>query len=104
MGRLLEDYQWGMAVDAHGRDFFFEPEPSPNFAPTNAEPGSQEKIEVMRLRVELGLPIHHQHDRKDYEGVKKTTARSSKKTEAAYGRRVYLTAQTVKRWKKVLGQ
>ena len=35
------------------------------FVPTDAAPGTNEKIEVLRRRVATGLPLWHDHDRKD---------------------------------------
>lgn len=40
-----------------------------DFPPTDLRPGSQEKIELMRMRLELGLPMIHPHDRSDFEGI-----------------------------------
>ncbi len=51
----------------HDEDFF--PEPTPDFEPTDAPAGSEEKIEVLRRRVELGMPLWHVNDRADYTGL-----------------------------------
>ncbi len=40
--------------------------PPDHFKPTDAVPGSAEKLEVLARRVELGLPLWHEKDRKDY--------------------------------------
>jgi hypothetical protein len=37
--------------------------------PTSTVPGSREKIEVLRQRVELGQPLWHDEDRQDYAGM-----------------------------------
>lgn len=39
------------------------------FVATDAAPGSPEKIEIMRRRLELGHPIFHENDRSDYGGL-----------------------------------
>lgn len=39
------------------------------FLPTDAAPGSPEKIEVLAMRLELGLPLYHPDDREDREGL-----------------------------------
>lgn len=38
------------------------------FKATDAEPGSQEKIEILRKRCSLGQPLFHENDRVDYHG------------------------------------
>lgn len=40
-----------------------------NFVPTDLPPGSVEKIELMRLRHDKGLPVFHKNDRVDCEGL-----------------------------------
>ena len=47
----------------------FDPSDSGEFEPTDAPAGSQEKIETLRKRVELGLPLWHGSDRVDYSGL-----------------------------------
>ncbi|MFN4896629.1 MAG: hypothetical protein ACK5HO_12645 [Pseudomonadota bacterium] len=49
-----------------GTDESFEPEVLPTDQPTDAPPGSVEKIEVLRRRVEIGAPLWHPKDRLDY--------------------------------------
>lgn len=39
------------------------------FLPTNTAPGSAEKIEILRRRVELGQPLWHALDRFDLSGL-----------------------------------
>lgn len=51
------------AILKYGHDEDFEPEaPDDVFAPTEALPGTPEKIDVLRRRVELGLPLWHSED------------------------------------------
>ncbi|GIW90496.1 MAG: hypothetical protein KatS3mg109_0928 [Pirellulaceae bacterium] len=57
------------AILKYGHDEEFVPHDSPEFVPTDAPAGSPEKIEVLRRRVELGLPLWHKDDRKDYTGL-----------------------------------
>lgn len=45
-----------------GHDEDFEPQPGPMYLPTNSSPGSMEKINVLALRVDLGLPLWHPKD------------------------------------------
>lgn len=58
------------AVARYGEDGDFKPIATPgakkNFIPTDAPPGSDEKINVLRQRLEKGLPLWHRCDRKDY--------------------------------------
>ena len=39
------------------------------FESTDAPAGSEEKIEILRKRLELGLPLWHEEDRYDYNGL-----------------------------------
>ena len=57
------------AILKYGHDEDFDPEPSADFLPTDAPAGSPEKIDVLRKRVELGLPLWHDNDRMDYTGL-----------------------------------
>jgi hypothetical protein len=57
------------AILKYGHDEDFAPEPSESFHPTSAPAGSPEKIEILRKRVELGLPLWHDADRVDYSGL-----------------------------------
>jgi hypothetical protein len=55
------------ALSVYGHDEDFEPlnfSSSPEYHGTKYGPGSLEKIEVMRRRVEVGLPLWHQDDAK----------------------------------------
>ena len=57
------------AILKYGHDEDFNPEPVDGFEPTDAPAGSPEKIEILRRRVELGLPLWHDEDRVDYSGL-----------------------------------
>lgn len=57
------------AIVKYGHDEDFAPEATVEFEATNAPAGSDEKIETLRRRVELGLPLWHKEDRKDYTGL-----------------------------------
>jgi hypothetical protein len=57
------------AILKYGHDEDFAPSTSGDFAATNAPAGSDEKIEILRKRVELGLPLWHGSDRVDYSGL-----------------------------------
>jgi hypothetical protein len=52
------------AITKYGHDEDYEPKPDVLFFPTMFSPGSDEKIEVLRQRVELGLPLWHEQDEK----------------------------------------
>ena len=57
------------AILKYGHDEDFDPTESADFEPTNAPAGSQEKIDILRHRVENGLPLWHDKDRVDYSGL-----------------------------------
>ena len=57
------------AILKHGHDEDFSPEESEEFDATNAPAGSEDKIEIMRRRIESGVPLWHGHDRVDYRGL-----------------------------------
>ena len=57
------------AILKYGHDEDFVPAESDNFHPTDAPAGSSSKIEELRKRVELGLPLWHEEDRMDYSGL-----------------------------------
>jgi len=46
-----------------GHDEDFQPQIDQRFEPTDAPMGSQEKIEVLARRAQLGLPLWHPNDR-----------------------------------------
>ena len=54
------------AITRDGHDEFYRPKRTPEFAPTDAAPGSQEKLDLLRRRVTMGLPLWHDLDRRDY--------------------------------------
>jgi hypothetical protein len=45
------------AILKYGHDEEWSPDPNVEFEPTDAPAGSPEKIEVLRKRLELGLPL-----------------------------------------------
>jgi hypothetical protein len=57
------------AILKYGHDEDFFPEETNTFHPTDAPAGSEEKIEILRRRVEMGLPLWHSRDRVDYSGL-----------------------------------
>ena len=57
------------AILKYGHDEDFSPIASDDFQPTDAPAGSEEKIEALRRRVELGEPLWHTEDRTDYTGL-----------------------------------
>ncbi|MBM4001536.1 MAG: hypothetical protein FJ297_18720 [Planctomycetes bacterium] len=57
------------AILKYGHDEDFVPSDFCEFEPTDAPAGSPEKIEVLRQRVESGLPLWHFNDRQDYAGL-----------------------------------
>ena len=57
------------AILKYGHDEDFAPEVTDDFVPTDAPAGSDEKIETLRRRVEMGEPLWHDMDRMDYSGL-----------------------------------
>jgi hypothetical protein len=57
------------AIDSDGHDENYMPTVSSEFDPTDAAPGSQEKIQLLRHRIANGLPLWHAADRSDYAGL-----------------------------------
>lgn len=58
------------AILKYGHDEDFAPAAeSENFEATEAPAGSEAKIDELRKRVELGLPLWHDSDRADYSGL-----------------------------------
>lgn len=57
------------AILKYGHDEDFAPEVKDEFEATDAPAGSDEKIEILRRRVELGLPLWHDSDRVDYSDL-----------------------------------
>jgi hypothetical protein len=57
------------AILKYGHDEDWLPSPKANFDSTDAPAGSPEKIEILRKRLELGLPLWHEEDRYDYNGL-----------------------------------
>ena len=68
----MEGQQVGNVFEAilkYGHDEDFKPTSGTSFKATNAPAGSVDKIEEMRRRVQLGLPLWHRNDRVDYTGL-----------------------------------
>jgi hypothetical protein len=57
------------AILKYGHDEDFVPDDSDDFQETDAPAGSEAKIEELRRRVELGMPLWHECDRADYSGL-----------------------------------
>ena len=57
------------AINQDGHDENFLPNGSGEFVPTDAAPGSHEKIRLLRKRIARGLPLWHDEDRADYAGL-----------------------------------
>ena len=57
------------AILKYGHDEGFAPLADSGFSPTNAPAGSEDKIELLRRRVEQGQPLWHTEDRCDYSGL-----------------------------------
>jgi hypothetical protein len=57
------------AILKYGHDEDFAPLEDNNFVPTNAPAGSDDKIELLRQRVQRGQPLWHGEDRRDYSGL-----------------------------------
>jgi hypothetical protein len=51
-------------LEAMGNDFLYEPVRTYDFEPTDAEPGSEEKLQVLIMRARLGQPLWHENDKK----------------------------------------
>lgn len=68
----MEGNQIGNVFEAilkYGHDEDFAPTLSSDFKATDAPAGSTDKIEELRRRVALGLPLWHRNDRVDYTGL-----------------------------------
>jgi hypothetical protein len=57
------------AILKYGHDEDWLPNFKASFDATDAPAGSPEKIEILRKRLELGLPLWHGDDRYDYNGL-----------------------------------
>ena len=64
-----KNYNVFEAILKYGHDEDFVPVAGDDFEPTDAPAGSAEKIEQMRERVALGMPLWHTKDRSDYSGL-----------------------------------
>jgi hypothetical protein len=57
------------AILKYGHDEDFVPDGGNGFVATDAPAGSDDKIEELRRRVQLGQPLWHVADRCDYSGL-----------------------------------
>jgi hypothetical protein len=57
------------AILKYGHDEDFLPEDREDFEPTDAPAGSEDKIAILRRRIEQGMPLWHDSDRQDYSGL-----------------------------------
>ena len=57
------------AILKYGHDEDFAPIEGDEFEATNAPAGSDEKLAILRRRVEQGTPLWHLNDRFDYSGL-----------------------------------
>ncbi len=57
------------AILKYGHDEDFTPAETEEFLSTSAPAGSRAKIEALRQRVEMGVPLWHDDDRADYSGL-----------------------------------
>ncbi len=57
------------AILKYGHDEDFVPLDDHEFDSTDSPAGSRTKIEMLRQRVELGQPLWHEEDRRDYTGL-----------------------------------
>lgn len=57
------------AILKYGHDEDFAPTEADDFDATDAPAGSEAKIEELRRRVQLGMPLWHNNDRCDYTGL-----------------------------------
>ena len=53
----------------YGHDEAFEPVEGESWRSTMAPAGSDEKIQILRRRLEQGVPLWHPDDRNDYSGL-----------------------------------
>lgn len=52
-----------------GHDEDFAPVETEQFVATEAPAGSQEKLDILARRVQMGVPLWHPEDRCDYSGL-----------------------------------
>jgi hypothetical protein len=57
------------AILKYGHDEDWLPDAKQRFESTDAPAGSEEKIEILRKRLEFGLPLWHEEDRYNYNGL-----------------------------------
>ncbi len=64
------------AILRYGHDEDFQPETRGNWRPTSAVAGTTQKLEVLRNRLELGVPLFHPNDNQEY--VRSSTGSQTK--------------------------
>ena len=57
------------AIAGEGHEKSFVPVETDEFEPADLPAGSPEKIELLRRRIEMGVPMWHEADRSDYDGL-----------------------------------
>ena len=57
------------AIAHEGCEERFVPVETDEFEPTDLAVGSREKIDLLRRRVEMGVPMWHDADHSDYDGL-----------------------------------
>lgn len=57
------------AIAGEGHEENFVPVETDEFEPADLPAGTPEKIELLRRRVEMGVPMWHDADRPDYSGL-----------------------------------
>jgi len=57
------------AIAGEGHEESFVPVETDEFIPADLPAGSREKIELLRQRVEMGVPMWHEKDRSDYSNL-----------------------------------
>ncbi len=54
------------AIRRYGHDEDFQPQLRGNWRPTSAVAGTTQKLEILRNRVELGVPLFHPSDNPEF--------------------------------------
>ncbi|RLS30987.1 MAG: hypothetical protein DWH79_09820 [Planctomycetota bacterium] len=49
-------------IELYGHDENFEPQTTPEFAPTSAPAGSRQKLDILAERIQRGMPLWHPED------------------------------------------
>ena len=56
-------------IERFGDESRYTPDENRPFSATDAPAGSREKIETLRRRLEMGVPLWHEQDRPDFQGL-----------------------------------